>query len=306
MFSYNNIQNNIYNLNDTNLSNLLSSNSILNLNNVFKVGHLKKFQNNNDEKKIKSSSIENHSLSFKKINTSKYHKNKRTNKIIDLNYKKHINKLSPKNKKDASLTGKHSSMIPKRNNSCLKLKFKSKKIDNTFSLNSTLLSPLNKNDESSKSKNINFHSTSNRRIKINKNNKYIQLRQINKNCLKNKLLFYFPNWNNINIKKKLNIFNIQEIKKRGKIAVSNMKLKMMKDNSKIGKKLEQIENKQESFKMKRSISSLLFNKEVKLERKINLFINKNNVNDPKTKKTNSINVKNNIRKKLIRNASDVF
>jgi len=81
---------------------------------------------------------------------------------------------------------------------------------------------------------------------------------------------------------------------------------MMKDNnSKIEKNLEKMKNK-ESFKMKRSISSLLFNKEVKLERKINFFINKNKVNDPKTKKTNSINVKNNIRKKLIRNKSDVF
>jgi len=305
LFSYNNIQNNNYNLNDTNLSNLLSSNSILNLNNVFKVGHLKSFKDSKDKKNIRNSSIERQSLSFNKINTSKYHKNKRTNKIIDANYKKHINKLSNKHKKDGSLSGKHSSLMLKRNNSCLKLKFKNKKIDNTFSLNSTLLSPLNKND--SKSKIINFHSTTNRRIKINKNNNYIQLRQINKNCLKNKLLFYFPNWNKINSKKKLNLFNIEEFKKQGKIAMRNMKLKMMKDNnSKIEKNIEKIKNKQESFKMKRSISSLLFNKEVKLERKINLFINKNKVNDPKTKKTNSINVKNNIRKKLIRNASDVF
>ena len=307
LFSYNNIQNNNYNLNDTNLSNLLSSNSILNLNNVFKLGHLKSFKNSKDQKNIRNSSIEHQSLSFNKVNTSKYHKNKRTNKIIDANYKKHINKLSHKNKKDGSLTGRHSSMMPKRNNSCLKLKFKNKKIDHTFSLNSTLLSPLNKNDENSKSKIINFHSTTNRRIKINKNNNnYIQLRQINKNCLKNKLLFYFPNMNKINSKKKVNLFNIEEFKKRNKIAVSNMKLKMMKDNnSKIEKNLEKMKNK-ESFKMKRSISSLLFNKEVKLERKINFFINKNKVNDPKTKKTNSINVKNNIRKKLLRNKSDVF
>ena len=112
--------------------------------------------------------------------------------------------------------------------------------------------------------------------------------------------------NKINSKKKVNLFNIEEFKKRNKIAVRNMKLKMMKDNnSKIEKNLEKMKNK-ESFKMKRSISSLLFNKEVKLERKINFFINKNKVNDPKTKKTNSINVKNNIRKKLIRNKSDVF
>ena len=307
LFSYNNVQNNNYNLNDTNLSNLLSSNSILNLNNIFKVGHIKSFKNSKDLKNIRNSSMEQ-SLSYNKINTSKYHKNKRTNKNMDLNYKKQINKLSHKmkNKKEGSSTGRHSAILQKRNNSCLKLKFKSKKIDNTFSLNNTLLSPLNKNDDNSKSKNFNLYSTTNRRIKINQNKNYIQLRQINKNCLKNKLLFYFPNWHKITSKKKFNIFNIQDIKGKGKIALRNQKLKMMKDDSKVGKKIVEMKSKQESLKMKRSISSLLFNKEVKLERKINAFINKNKVNDPKTKKTNSINVKNNIRKKLIRNASDVF
>ena len=307
LFSYNNVQNNNYNLNDTNLSNLLSSNSILNLNNIFKVGHIKSFKNSKDLKNIRNSSMEQ-SLSYNKINTSKYHKNKRTNKNMDLNYKKQINKLSHKmkNKKEGSSTGRHSAILQKRNNSCLKLKFKSKKIDNTFSLNNTLLSPLNKNDDNSKSKNFNLYSTTNRRIKINQNKNYIQLRQINKNCLKNKLLFYFPNWHKITSKKKFKIFNIQDIKGKGKIALRNQKLKMMKDDSKVGKKIVEMKSKQESLKMKRSISSLLFNKEVKLERKINAFINKNKVNDPKTKKTNSINVKNNIRKKLIRNASDVF
>ena len=306
LFSYNNIQNNNYNLNDTNLSNLLSSNSILNLNSMFKVGHLKNFKDNKDKIIMRNSSIEHKSLSFNKIDTSKCHKNKRTNKIIEANYKKHINKLSHKNKKDGSLTGRHSLLLPKRNNSCLKLKFKTKKIDNTFSLNSTLLSPLNKNDESNKSKIINFHSASNRRIKINKSKNYIQLRQINKNPLKNKLLFYFPNWNNIHGKKQLNMFNLEEFKEKGKIEMENRKLNMMKNNSKIGEKLDQMKHKQESFKMKRSISSLLFNKEVKLERKINLFINKNKVNEPITKKTNSTNAENNIRKRLVRNASDVF
>ena len=307
LFSYNNIQNHNYNLNDTNLSNLLSSNSIVNLNNVFKLNHLKSFKGSKDKKKVRNSSVEQ-SLSYNKINTSKYHKNKRTNKNMDINYKKHINKLSHnmKNLKEESSTGRHSSAIPKRNNSCLKLKFKNKKVDNTFSLNSTLLSPLNRNDERNKSKNIDFHSTTNRRIQINKNKNYIQLRQINKNLLKNKLLFYFPNWHKISNQKKFNIFNIEDYKDKGKIAMRNLKLKMMKDNSKIGKKVEEIKSKHESFKMKRSISSLLFNKEVKLERKINEFINKNKVNDPKTKNTSSINIKNNIKKKLVRNKSDVF
>ena len=306
LFSYNNIQNNKYNLNDTNLSNLLSSNSILNLNNVFKVSHLKSFKNSKEPKNIRNSSVEQ-SLSFNKINNSKYHRNKRTNKHMDINYKKQINKLSHnmKNKQDQSSTGRHSSVMPKRNNSCLKLKFKNQKMDNTFSLNSTLLTPIYKNNDSTNCKIINFHSTTNRKIKINKNKNYIQLRQMNKNNLKNKLLFYFPNWQKMNSKKKFNIFNIEDLK-NGKLALKNLKLKMMKDNSKLGKKVQELKSKKEPKKMRRSISSLLLNKDVKLERKINSFINKNKVYDPKTKKTNSISVKNNIRKKLIRNSSDIF
>ena len=234
LFSYNNIQNNNinYNLNDTNLSNLLSSNSILNLNNVFKLNHLKSFKKGKENKKMKNSSIEN-SLSFNKINISKYHKNKRTNKNLVANYKKHLKKPSPNFKsKNASksLTRKNSSIIPRRNNSCLKLKFQTKLNDNTFSLSSTLLSPINKNDNSTRSKKINFNSTSNRKIKINKNNNYIQLRQINKNCIKNKLLFYFPNWNKIKNQKKFNILKIEEFKKKGKILMNNFNLKMKKDS----------------------------------------------------------------------------
>ena len=310
LFSYNNVQNNNLNLNETNLSNLLSSNSILNLNNVFKIGHFNSFKNSKEKKKIKNSSVDQ-SLSFNKINTSKYHKNKRTNKNLVVNYKKNKNKLANNIKSkngNNSMTGKHSSAVPKRNNSCLKLKFKTKKDDKTFSLNSTLLSPLNRNDDSSKSKNINFQSTSNRRIKINKNTNYIQLRQINKNFIKNKLLFYFPNFHKINnIKKKFNVEKLEELKKKGKIAMRNFKLKMMNNHSKLEKKkIEQMKSKHESIKMKRSISSLLLNNDGKLERKINLYMNKNKVEDPKTKKPNSINIKNNIRKKLIRNASDIF
>jgi hypothetical protein len=234
LFSYNNIQNNNinYNLNDTNLSNLLSSNSILNLNNVFKLNHLKSFKKGKENKKMKNSSIE-HSLSFNKINISKYHKNKRTNKNLVANYKKHLKKPSANFKsKNASksLTRKNSSIIPRRNNSCLKLKFQTKINDNTFSLSSTLLSPINKNDNSTRSKKINFNSTSNRKIKINKNNNYIQLRQINKNCIKNKLLFYFPNWNKIKNQKKFNILKIEEFKKKGKILMNNFNLKMKKDS----------------------------------------------------------------------------
>jgi serine/threonine protein kinase len=309
LFSYNNVQNNNLNLNETNLSNLLSSNSILNLNNVFKIGHFNSFKNSKEKKKIKNSSMEQ-SFSFNKINSSKYHKNKRTNKNLVANYKKNKKKLSDKIKsknRNNSLTRKQSSAIPKRNNSCLKLKFKTKN-DKTFSLNSTLLSPLNKNDDSCKGKNINFQSTSNRRIKINKNANYIQLRQINKNFIKNKLLFYFPNWHKINsIKKKFSPEKLEELKKKGKIAMRNFKLKMMNNNSRIEKKkIEQMKSKQESMKMKRSISSLLLNNGAKLERKINLYINKNNIDEPKAKKINSINNKNNIRKKLIRNASDIF
>ena len=251
LFSYNNIQNNNNNnLNETHLSNLLSSNSILNLNNIFKVGN---FKHNKDKKKIKNSSVEQLSFSFHKVNTS--HKNKRTNKNLEIFNKNNRNELSAniKNKNiNGSMTGKYNSFLSKRSNSCLKLKFKNKKNDNTFSLSSTLLSPLNKNDRNddsnSTNKIINFHSTSNRRININKNNNYIQLRQMNKNCIRNKLLFYL------------------------------------------------------------SISSLLFNKDVKLEKKINHLINKskNKNNEQRTKNLNSANLRNKIKTKLIRNASDIF
>ena len=111
-------------------------------------------------------------------------KNQKIKKKCDENYRKYIKRLSNKIK-NSDLSGSNNdgkiSSIPRRNNSCLKLKFKSKKHDNTFLLNSTLLSPLNKNDDSNIIKN--FNSTTNRRIKINKNNNYIQLRQTNKNSI---------------------------------------------------------------------------------------------------------------------------
>ena len=287
------------------MSNLLSSNSILNLNNIFKASKLK---NNKEKSQAKNSSVEQLSFSFNKINSP--HKNKRPNKNMEIYNKKYKDRLSAKmsNKNiNGSITGKNNSLISRRSNSCLKLKFKSKKNDNTFSLNSTLLSPLSKNDDTNRTNRIiNFHSSSNRRININKNN-YIQLRQINKNCLKNKLLFYFPNCNEINEKKKSSILNLDDFKNKCKIAMMNYKLKMMKNNSNVErKKIEEIKNKKGSLKMKRSISSLLFNKDINLESKINQLINKNKINESKKRNIKSNNSKNNIRKKLIRNASDIF
>ena len=306
LFSYNNMQNN-YNLNDTNLSNLLSSNSIMNLNNVFKAG-LKRFNNSKEKKlsKMKSSSIEQ-SFSFPKSNSPKYNKYRRVNKKCDENYRKYIKRLSNKIK-NSDLSGSNNdgkiSSIPRRNNSCLKLKFKSKKHDNTFLLNSTLLSPLNKNDHSNIIKN--FNSTTNRRIKINKNNNYIQLRQTNKNSIKNKILFYLPNAHKINTKRNFHAFNISDLKNKGKMAILNFQLKM-KNNSKVENKILEMKNKKESMKMKRSISSLLLSNEIKLERKIDNSINNNiKVNEKNNNKINFINAKNKIRKKLIRNSSEIF
>ena len=133
------------------------------------------------------------------------------------------------------------------------------------------------------------------------------MRQINKNCLKNKLLFYFPNCNEIKEKKKSSILNLDDFKNKCKIAMMNYKLKMMKNNSNVErKKIEEIKNKKGSLKMKRSISSLLFNKDINLESKINQLINKNKINESKKRNINSNNSKNNIKKKLIRNASDIF
>ena len=90
------------------------------------------------------------------------------------------------------------------------------------------------------------------------------------------------------------------------MAMLNFQLKM-KNNSKVENKILEMKNKKESMKMKRSISSLLLSNEIKLERKIDNSINNNiKVNEKNNNKINFINAKNNIRKKLIRNSSEIF
>ena len=301
LFSYNNNQN----MNETNLSNLLSSNSILNLNKVLKVGYLKSFRNNKDKRHLKSSSIEQ-AFSFNNINISKYPKNKRSNKNNIINYGDNSNKLSynSKSKNAGFLTGRHSQIILNRNNSSIKLKFKNKTIDNTFSINSTFMSPVNKNIVNNISKIINFHSNTNRTLKANdkRNNNYIQLRQNKKNILKNKLLFYFPNWKKIDNNKKINYFNIEDMKNNEKFLVRNMKFKMMKN--KIENDKDKIKNRKDSLQKERSMSNLLSNKEVKFKRKINHFININKLSFKNDKRTNSIVINNSKREKLIKNLRD--
>lgn len=79
-----NNNNNIQNINhiDTNLSSLLSSNSIVNFNNV-------KFQNTKDKKNVKSTSIDNSNSNINN-NMSSYGLTQKTNKnnIINENCKK--------------------------------------------------------------------------------------------------------------------------------------------------------------------------------------------------------------------------
>ena len=297
LFSYNNNQN----MNETNLSNLLSSNSILNLNKVFKVGYLNNFRNNKDKKRIKSSSIEQ-AFSFNNINISKYPKNKRSNKN-NINYGENSNKISnnTKNKIYEFSTGRYSQIISDKNNINFKLKFKNKTIDNTFSNNSSFVSPIsNRNAHNNIKKFINFHSSTNRGLKINnkRNNKYIKLRQNKKNSLKNKLSFYSPNWKKIDNNNKINYLNIIQLKNNGKFSMRNMKFKMMKNNKENEK--EEIKNRKNPLKKERSMSSLLSNREVKFKRKINHFININIHNFKNDKKTNSIDIKNYKGEKLLK------
>ena len=163
------------------------------------------------------------------------------------------------------------------------------------------MSPIsNRNAHNNIKKFINFHSSTNRGLKINnkRNNKYIKLRQNKKNSLKNKLSFYSPNWKKIDNNNKINYLNIIQLKNNGKFSMRNMKFKMMKNNKENEK--EEIKNRKNPLKKERSMSSLLSNREVKFKRKINHFININIHNFKNDKKTNSIDIKNYKGEKLLK------
>ena len=306
----NNLINN--NQNETNLSSLLSSNSMVNFNYISKMNSKNKLQNNKD-KNNKSPSNEHsgsnfkHNISFND-KTQRNNKNRMEEKVKKMNsicpnfsYKELFNSNSGRNR---GLSG--------RNRSNSKIKFK---IDSSYRLSSSLLTPRNKNNENSKDKNINYNT--NREFNQIRNKNYIQLRQLNMENSKNILSFYLPNLNkNISNKKIFNQFNYNNFKKKGKINLSNLynflkvKNKSKKENKNNYKYFlvndKKIINNQ---KIKRSGSTLLFNSGMNLEPKINNFMNRNHANKERNK--NNLIENNNKyytlrERKLKRNASDIF
>ena len=312
----NNVQNN--NHNDTNLSSLLSSNSIVNFNYASKINSLNKHSKNKEKKNTKNQTNE-HSISILNAqnNISLYDKtqknknNKNNKSIIEEKAKKTINQLlfnfsckdliGPNSGRDQPLSG--------RNKSNLKIMLK---VDNSYRLNS--LSPRIKNEENSKNKKINSNNSVNREFNNIQNKNYIQLRQTNIKNHKNILSFYLPDLNKMNNNKKLfNQFNYDEFKKKGKINLNN--LYNFFKNKNLKKKEEKyylVKDKNIiNSKMKRNGSTFQFNSGMNLEPKINNFITKNPKNRIKNYKNITFLQNNNANnafreRKLRRNASDIF
>ena len=298
----NNVQN--INHNDTNLSSLLSSNSIVNFNNV-------KFQNTKDKKNVKSTSIDNSNSNINN-NMSSYGLTQKTNKnnIINENCKKKINQLCYNfSKKD--LNGSMSERSPgitSRNKYNLRIMFKG---DNSYRLNSSLLSPQNKNEHNSINIKNKVSPNSTKVFTKIKTNNYIQLRQINKDNSKNILPFHLPNLEKLSNNKRVFIaFNFENFKKKGKINLSNLRFKLK--NKKNEKYFLVNKQSKSSSKMKRSESTLLFGSQINLGPKINNFINKNHGNKTIEKKNSTIMSSdrsncNDLKEKRIRkNASGIF
>ena len=301
-----NNNNNIQNINhiDTNLSSLLSSNSIVNFNNV-------KFQNTKDKKNVKSTSIDNSNSNINN-NMSSYGLTQKTNKnnIINENCKKKINQLCYNfSKKD--LNGSMSERSPgitSRNKYNLRIMFKG---DNSYRLNSSLLSPQNKNEHNSINIKNKVSPNSTKVFTKIKTNNYIQLRQINKDNSKNILPFHLPNLEKLSNNKRVFIaFNFENFKKKGKINLSNLRFKLK--NKKNEKYFLVNKQSKSSSKMKRSESTLLFGSQINLGPKINNFINKNHGNKTIEKKNSTIMSSdrsncNDLKEKRIRkNASGIF
>jgi len=299
----NNIQNN-NNHNDTNLSSLLSSNSIVNFNNV-------KFLNTKDKKNVKSTSIDNSNSNINN-NMSSYGLTQKNNKnnIINENCKKKINQLCydfSKKELNGSMS-ERSPGITSRNKFNLRIMFKG---DNSLRLNSSLLSPQNKNDHNSINIKNKVNPNSTKGFTKIKTNNYIQLRQINKENSKNILPFYLPNLEKLsNNKRVFNVFNFENFKKKGKINLSNLRLKLK--NKKNEKYFLVNKQSQSPSTMKRSESTLLFGSQINLGPKINNFINKNHGNKNIEKKNSTIissagsNYNDLKEKRIKRNASGIF
>jgi hypothetical protein len=226
----NNIQN--INHNDTNLSSLLSSNSIVNFNYASKINGINMLQNNKDKKNsIRNPSNDYSTSNINALNNvSNYNKN---NSIIEDKAKKRINQLYHdfSCKELLSSNSGRNQCMSGRNKSNLKIKLKG---DNSYRLNS--LSPrTNHHDNNSENKKISSKNSI-REFKPHKNKNYIQLRQTNLDNTNNIISYYLPNLNKLNQNKKLfNQFNYDEFKKKGKINLSNL-YNFLKNKKKVKKK----------------------------------------------------------------------
>ena len=297
----NNIQNN--NNNDTNLSILLSSNSIVNFNYVSKINGINKLQNNKDKKVSVRNPSNNYSTS--KVNALNNVSNcNKNNSIIEDEAKKRINQLCYNFLSEELLnsnSGRNQCMSG-RNKSNLKIKLKS---DNSFRLKS--LSPRsNHHDNNSENKKINSNNSI-REFKHSKNKDYIQLRQTNIENTNNIFSYYLPNLNKMKENNKLFCqFNYDELKKKGKINLSNLYnfLKNKKKSKKEEKYFILRDKNKINSKIKRSGSTLLFNSRINLDSKLNNIVNKNHGNNRNNKNHNKNSTFR--EKKMKRNSSDIF
>jgi hypothetical protein len=232
------------------------------------------------------------------------------NNIINDSFKKKLNQLCYNfSKKD--LNGSMSERSPgisSRNKNNLRIMFKG---DNSYRLNSSLLSPQNKNEHNSINIKNKVSPNSTKGFTKIKTNNYIQLRQINKDNSKNILPFHLPNLEKLSNNKRVFIaFNFENFKKKGKINLSNLRFKLK--NKKNEKYFLVNKQSKSPSKMKRSESTLLFGSQINLGPKINNFINKNHGNKTIEKKNITIMSSdrsncNDLKQKRIRkNASGIF
>ena len=258
------------NNNDTNLSSFLSSNSILNFNGISKFNSFNNIPMSKDKKNIQSLSIEHTTSNInKKSFQTNYipQKNRNNSKINKLCYNFSCRDLI------GSLSSRNHDIPKRNNNSKLKMKLNN---NNSYCINMIFKSPKSiKKDKKIKPKiedfnNISSKNNSHRRININQNNNdnYIQLRQTNIKSSNNLLKFYLPNLNKINSNKNLlSGFNLDKFSPKNKVNLNNLCLKFKSKNH----FLLNNKTKKENSNMKRSGSTLLFNSDIVLESRVNIF-----------------------------------
>jgi hypothetical protein len=239
-------KNNIHN-NESSLSILLSSNSLINSNNTPKINKIfNKLNNMKNKTNIRSISIDNSNSNNKNnlsndmnqiirksqnnFNINFYNRNIPSSE----SYRKKINKFC----QNLSLKDLNSSIHSRNRNLGEKSKSNFKisfRLDSP-ELNSSIITPKFKNNDNKKY-----------------TNNLIPISQITKDKTKNYFNLYFPELNKINNKKFHNVFNLNRLKKFEKISLS--KLKKNLNNNKNGTKFFSKNN----INIKRSKSTLVIN-----------------------------------------------